>query len=104
MRPSLRVSTYHLDDAVVLRLVGHLAGDTLAALRATASQLDPVLDRSLHTRRTVLVLDLTQLSGCDRSGLAILSAVGDAAVQAGVEPRLAAAPRSLRDEWRDSPM
>lgn len=101
MRPSLRVSTYEIDDAVVLRLAGHLTGDSLAALRATASRLDPVLDRTLHAPVTVLVLDLAQVSSCDRSGLAILSAVGDAAVQAGVEPRLAAASGSLRDALRE---
>jgi anti-anti-sigma regulatory factor len=102
MRPRLTVSTYQLDDAVVLRLAGDLAGDTLAALRATLCRLEPVLSRLLRDSATALVLDLSRVDRCNLSGMAILAAVSDAAVQAGVEPRLAAASARTRLRLRDS--
>jgi ABC-type transporter Mla MlaB component len=102
MRSHLMVSTYEFNDAVVLRLAGPLTGDTLDALRETLYRLEPVLDRLLRERAAVLVLDLSQVAGCDLSGVAILSAVGDAAVQAGVEPRLAGASGRVRVVLRKS--
>jgi anti-anti-sigma regulatory factor len=102
MRPRLTVSTYQLDDIVVLRLAGHLTADTLAALRTTLHQLEPVLDRVLDERVPVLVFDLAQVDSCDLSGLAILSAASDAAVQAGAAPRLAGASGPVREFLRES--
>jgi anti-anti-sigma regulatory factor len=102
MHPRLIVSTYDLDNAVVLRLGGHLTAETLAALRATLHRLEPVLDRVINERVRVLVFDLAQVASCDLTGLAILSAVSDAAVQAGVEPRLAGAAAPIRGILRDS--
>jgi ABC-type transporter Mla MlaB component len=102
MQPALVVSSYRLDDAVVLRMTGDLTGDTLAALKAILGRVEPILDRLLHDRFGVLVIDLAALEACDLSGLAVLSAISDAARNAGVEPRLAAAPGRIRTLLADS--
>jgi anti-anti-sigma regulatory factor len=102
MRSALAVSSYRLDHAAVLSMTGDLTGNTLVAMKTILGRVEPVLDRLLHDRVRVLVIDLAALHTCDLSGFAILSAISDAALDAGVEPRLAAAPGTIRNSLRES--
>jgi anti-anti-sigma regulatory factor len=102
MQSALAVSSYRLDHAAVLSMTGALTSETLIAMKTILGRVEPVLDRVLHDRVAVLVIDLAALHACDLSGFAILSAISDAALDAGVEPRLAAAPGPIRKSLRRS--
>ena len=76
-------STYSVQGAHVLELVGQLT-------RTTVLLLEPQLAKLLNRTGSILVIDLAKVDTCDRAGVAMLEAGHRASAVAGVDLRLAA--------------